>query len=326
MSFISNPSPTVEQDIQLDVGKDDDIVRTIDLTKRYGDFTALDHCSVNVPRGEIFGLLGPNGAGKSTLIRLMLGFLTPTEGRCEIDGCDPMVDGVALRRRVAYLPGDARLPQHMRGAGVMKFFADMHPFGDLNRSRHVADLLELDTKCRVGFMSTGMRQKLALSVVLGLRTPLLILDEPTANLDPTVRGAVLQLVMDARDEGRTVIFSSHVLSEIEETCDRVLFLRRGLLAHQLIIGDLFQRHRITAASHGQVISIPEALEDCVNVREVKHGVSTIVQIDTAGDLAPMLAWLDSLNLDKVRIEPLGLRTVYDSVHDGTVGDALGIES
>ena len=127
-----------------DVG--DDIVRTYDLTKRYGDFTALDHCNVAVPRNEIFGLLGPNGAGKSTLIRLMLGFLKPTHGRCELDGCDAMIDGVELRRRVAYLPGDARVPGHMRGAGVMKFFADMHPFGDLDRSRYVADLLELDTR------------------------------------------------------------------------------------------------------------------------------------------------------------------------------------
>ena len=183
--------------------------------------------------------------------------------------------------------------------------------------------MELDTKRRVGFMSTGMRQKLALSVVLGLRTPLLILDEPTANLDPTVRGAVLQQVMEARDDGRTVIFSSHVLSEIEETCDRVVFLRNGLLAHELTMGELFQRHRITATSNGSEIAIPAELKDQVEVREVKHGDTTILQIDTAGDLGPMLAWLDSLNLDKVRAEPLGLRTVYDSVHDGTIQDLAG---
>ena len=322
MSSLSNPSLPVVQDVSAEPALDD-IVRTIDLTKRYGDFTALDHCNVSVRRGEIFGLLGPNGAGKSTLIRLMLGFVKPTDGRCEIDGCDPMVDGVALRRRVGYLPGDARLPRHMRGSGVIKFFADMHPHGDLQRSREIADLMELDTKRRVGFMSTGMRQKLALSVVLGLRTPLLILDEPTANLDPTVRGAVLQQVMEARDDGRTVIFSSHVLSEIEETCDRVVFLRNGLLAHELTMGELFQRHRITATSNGSEIAIPAELKDQVEVREVKHGDTTILQIDTAGDLGPMLAWLDSLNLDKVRAEPLGLRTVYDSVHDGTIQDLAG---
>ena len=319
MSQISQTTETPKSEITDEVSADggDDIVRTYDLTKRYGDFTALDHCNVAVPRNEIFGLLGPNGAGKSTLIRLMLGFLKPTHGRCELDGFDAMVDGVALRRRVSYLPGDARLPTHMRGSGVIKFFADMHPFGNLNRSREVADLLELDTSRRVGFMSTGMRQKLALSVVFGLTTPLLILDEPTANLDPTVRGAVLQLVLDAQDEGRTVIFSSHVLSEIEDTCDQVVFLRQGLLAHQLRMRDLFQRHRITADSNGSKIEVPAELRDRVEVREIKHGGSTILQIDTAGDLGPMLTWINSLQLEKVRCEPLGLRTVYDSVHDGT---------
>jgi ABC-2 type transport system ATP-binding protein len=317
LSQISDLSRPTEPVAATDSVTVDNIVRTTDLTKRYGDFTALDHCSVSVPRGEIFGLLGPNGAGKSTLIRLLLGFLKPTHGRSEVDDCDPMVDGVALRRRIAYLPGDARLPRHMRGAGVLKFFADIHPCGDLDRSRQVADVLELDTKTRVGFMSTGMRQKLALSVVLGLRTPLLILDEPTANLDPTVRGAVLQLVLDARDEGRTVIFSSHVLSEIEDTCDRVMFLRRGLLVRQLVIDDLFQRHRITAGYDGQAIEVPDPLRENVEVRELKHGTHRILQIDTAGDLAPMLSWIASLKLQRVRVEPLGLRTVYNSVHGGT---------
>ncbi len=316
--MIPIPSPsTTGQDDACGVSLRDDIVRTIDLTKRYGDFTALDHCNVTVSRGEIFGLLGPNGAGKSTLIRLMLGFLKPSGGRCEIDGCDPMIDGVALRKRIAYLPGDARLPRHMRGSGVIRFFADMHPLGSLDRSLLVADLLELDTKRRVGFMSTGMRQKLALSVVLGLTTPLLILDEPTANLDPTVRAAVLTLVLKAREEGRTIIFSSHVLSEIEDTCDRVVFLRRGLLAHSLTISELFQRHRITAASNGRKVQVPLDLQEQVTVRETTQGRATVLQIDTAGDLAPLLAWLDSLNLQKVRAEPLGLRSVYDAVHTGT---------
>ena len=297
----------------------DHIVQTHELTKRFGDFTALDHCSIDVVRGEIFGLLGPNGAGKSTLIRLLLGFLAPTAGHSLIDGCDPTVDGVGLRRRVAYLPGDARLPRHMRGSGVLKFFADIHPFGDLDQSRRVAELLELDTTRRVGFMSTGMRQKLALSVVFGVNTPLLILDEPTANLDPTVRGEVLNLVLAARDQGRTVIFSSHVLSEIEDTCDRVVFLRRGLLAHSLTMHDLFQRHRITAALVGPEIDesqIPEALRDRIEIRQIRQGKTHSLQIDTSGDLSPLLGWLDSLNLTRVRAEPLGLRTIYNSVHSG----------
>jgi ABC-2 type transport system ATP-binding protein len=298
-------------------GADENIVQIEKLTKRYGDFTALDDCRLAVRRGEVFGLLGPNGAGKTTLIRLMLGFLQPTSGRCLVDGFDPHVDGVGLRERVAYLPGDARLPRHMRGGGVLKFFAEMHPAGDLERSLEVADRLELQTRRRVGFMSTGMRQKLALSVVLGLATPLLILDEPTANLDPTIRAAVLDLVLSARDQGRTVIFSSHVLSEIEDTCDRVAFLRHGKLAHELTMNDLFQRHRITARQPAELVHVPEQFKDSVTLDTVQQGRSGHLQIDTAGDLAPLLAWVDSLNLQQIRIEPLGLRAVYDSVHSGS---------
>jgi ABC-2 type transport system ATP-binding protein len=296
----------------------DEIVQIQRLTKTFGEFTALADCCLGVGRGEVFGLLGPNGAGKTTLIRLMLGFLRPTSGRCLVDGFDPIVNGVGLRERVAYLPGDARLPRHMRGGGVLKFFAEMHPAGDLDRSLEVADKLELQTRRRVGFMSTGMRQKLALSVVLGLSTPLLILDEPTANLDPTIRATVLDLVLGARDAGRTVIFSSHVLSEIEDACDRVAFLRLGKLAHELAMNDLFQRHRITARQPDVTVRLPDKFKDYVQIEQIHHGRSEYLQIDTAGDLAPLLAWIDSLNLQQIRIEPLGLRAVYDSVHSGNV--------
>jgi ABC-2 type transport system ATP-binding protein len=294
---------------------DEDIVRTRGLTKRYGDFTALSDCSMSVRRGEVFGLLGPNGAGKTTLIRLLLGFLRPTDGDCQIDHFDPVVDGVGLRKRVAYLPGDARLPRHMRGSAVLRFFADMHPCGDLSRSQRIAQQLELDTTRRVAMMSTGMRQKLALSVVLGLSTPLLILDEPTSNLDPTIRSSVLQLVTEAREAGRTVLFSSHVLGEIESSCDRVAFLRRGRLVHELVLSELFQRHRITALRTESSIEVPPQWRERIQIND--DDSQHLLRIDTAGDLAPLLPWLDSLSLKQIRIEPLGLRAVYDSVHSGS---------
>ena len=293
------------------------VVETWGLSKRYGYFDALSDCSVRVTRGEIFGLLGPNGAGKTTLIRLLLGLLRPTKGRCEVDGISPQRDGVGLRERVSYLPGDARLPRHMRGSGVIRFFAQVHPYGDLDRSLQFADRFELDTRRHVAFMSTGMRQKLALAVVLGPRTPLLVLDEPTANLDPTIRASVLDCVRDARDEGRTVMLSSHVMNEIEETCDRVAFLRHGELAHELVMSELFQRHRVSADTPKKPITIPNDLNSKIKIRQPTSRFSRI-ELDTAGDLAPLLAWLDSLQLKRVRVEPLGLRAVYDSVHEESI--------
>ncbi|SMP42498.1 ABC-2 type transport system ATP-binding protein [Neorhodopirellula lusitana] len=300
------------------------IVQTDNLSKRYGSFEALTRCNIDVRRNEIFGLLGPNGAGKSTLIRLLLGYLRVTSGSCQVAGFDPVTDSVAVRRNVAYLPGDARLPRHMRGDGVLKFFSQMHPLGDLARSLDVAERLELDLSRRVAFMSTGMRQKLALAVVFGPRTPLLILDEPTANLDPTVRNEVLNLVLSQRNEGRTVMFSSHVLSEIEQTCDRVAFLRKGELVKRLTMQELFQRHRLTALLDQTSLAtasekppeaplgkVPDAIAESIEGIHVEGGH---VQIDTAGDLGPALPWLASLPLHQVRIEPLGLHAVYQSVH------------
>jgi len=330
------------------------LVQVQRLTKRYGEFFALSECSLEVERGTVFGLLGPNGAGKTTLIRSLLGFLKPTSGRSQVCGQDPQVDGVELRKHVAYLPGDARLPRHMRGSGVLRFFSEMHPSGNLERSREIAERLELNQKRHVAFMSTGMRQKLALAVVLSLDTPLLILDEPTANLDPTIRAIVLDLVLEARKAGRTVMFSSHVLSEIEQTCDRVAFLRHGKLVLELNMGDLHQRHRIWGASTDASIPSPENIAGAdlgqsampksvgtplntysrdankTSVNIIKDHTETSeaetlhhYRIDIAGDLATWLPWIDQLSLKRMRIEPLGLRAVYDSVH---FGDCVSMES
>jgi ABC-2 type transport system ATP-binding protein len=299
-------------------------VRTERLGKRYGSFEALVDLTLRVERGEVFGLLGPNGAGKTTLLRTLLGFLHRTSGTAAVMGIDPAIDSVAVRRQVSYLPGDARLPRHMRGRAVLRFFADIQPAGDLENCLAIADRLELDLRRYVGFMSTGMRQKLAIAAVVGSRAPLLILDEPTANLDPTVRSRVLEMVSEAKREGRTVIFSSHVLSEIEEVCDRVALLRAGRLAHQQSLHTLKARHRIVArcnpsmalsqrnaAAANAEIAIPPSGSDSV-VRTRVDGDS--VTIETAGDLAPLLPWLGSLGLQEMRVEAYGLRAVYDSVH------------
>jgi ABC-2 type transport system ATP-binding protein len=290
-------------------------VLTVALGKRYGDFEALADLDLVIPRGEVFGLLGPNGAGKTTLIRTLLGFIHRTSGQAEVMGIDPAVDSVAVRRQVSYLPGDARLPRHLRGYSVLKFFAEIQPEGDLERSLAVADRLELDLRRLVSFMSTGMRQKLAIAAVVGSRAPLLILDEPTANLDPTVRSRVLEMVMSARNDGRTVIFSSHVLSEIEEVCDSVVLLRKGRLAHHQSLSDLKARHRIVATGKldADAAVAPQSIAAMVPKIDC-DAQKNRVTIETSGDLAPVLPWLASLGLSEIRVEAFGLRAVYDAVH------------
>ena len=251
------------------------LVETRSLTKSYRDVTALDDCTLGVERGEVFGLLGPNGAGKTTLLRLLMGFLKPTSGKATIDGLDSYRESVRVHRAVSYLPGEARLFRRMRGKHVLKFFAGIRQSGNLNGALDLANRLELDTSRRVAMMSTGMRQKLALAATMSVDVPLMILDEPTANLDPTVRGTVLELVNEARSDGRTVIFSSHVLSEVEEVCDRVGILREGQLVHMQVMHELRKQHRILARVVGELPDVPESLHGQLRIEKTSDGRVTI---------------------------------------------------
>jgi ABC-2 type transport system ATP-binding protein len=287
------------------------LVVTESLTKRYRQLAALEECSLVVERGEVFGLLGPNGAGKTTLIRLLMGFLRPTSGRAAIDGFDCCRQSLQVRERTSYLPGEPRLFRGMRGSEVLDFFAGIRPGRNVQAYRRLADRLDLDLSRRVAFMSTGMRQKLALAVTLAADTPLMILDEPTSNLDPTVRAEVISIVQEARSEGRTVLFSSHVLSEVEEACDRVAILRAGRIVHLQPMAELRRRHRVHATFRGP----PGASWDHYS------GRCTLVQRgerqatwETDGELADLLGWLAGLPLDDVRVEQAGLRSVYERFH------------
>ncbi len=167
------------------------------LTKCYQDVTALSGCSLQIQPGEVFGLLGPNGAGKTTLLRLLMGFLRPTSGSAHIEGLDCYTQSVEVHRRVTYLPGDVRLFRHMRARQLLQFFCRVRKANNLPQAIEVAEHLDLDLDRRVSNMSTGMRQKLALAATLSATTPLVILDEPTANLDPNVRSCVAEMVRQA---------------------------------------------------------------------------------------------------------------------------------
>ena len=287
------------------------IVRTSALTKRYGSFAALDGCSLEVREGEVFGLLGPNGAGKTTLLRLLLGYVAPTSGTATVAGFDAARRSLDVRARTAYLPGEARLFRRMDGHAVLDFFADLRPECRRTEAAGVADRLGLDCSRQVARMSTGMRQKLALAVVLATDVPLVILDEPTANLDPTARSVVLDLVREARAAGRTVIFSSHVLSEVEETCGRVAILRAGRVVHEQSIESLLRGHRIHARLHGPFPGVPAEFAGRLTARPGEEGC---VVMETDEPLAPLLGWLATLPLAEIRVEPVGLQAVYDRFH------------
>ena len=295
-------------------------VITQSLTKRYGSFTALNDCDLTIDQGEVFGLLGPNGAGKSTLIRLLLGFLNPTKGSAVINGIDCRKQRVEVHRLTSYLPGDARLYRMMRARNVLKLFCEFRDDARFEKGEQLAERLELDLNRWVGLMSTGMRQKLAMTICLASEAPLLILDEPTANLDPTVRGRILDLIVEAKLAGRTVLFSSHVLSEIEDVCDRVGILRRGELVHLAPMKEIRMQHRIRAHLCGELPDIPADLQNTIAVKQTADSV----QIETPGELSRVLKWLADAPLADVHVHPIGLRAIYDQFHDDYRDETNGV--
>lgn len=293
-------------------------IETRDLTKTYGSLHAVEGCNLQVREGEIFGLLGPNGSGKTTLLRMLMGFLRPTRGVARIDGLDCYHQSVKVHERLTYLPAEVRLFPNMRGRDVLRFFAQMHPEGDYERSLAIAERLELDLSRMVAFCSTGMKQKIALVATLAARTKLIILDEPTSALDPTIRREVQALLREARQQGQTVVFSSHVLSETEATSDRVCILRKGKLVHLEAVASIRREHRIRAALTGPLPPVPPDLAEEIDVQ--MQG-DREVTIQTAGELSTLFGWLATLPLERVRIEPISLQVVYDRYHGTQQADS-----
>ncbi len=199
------------------------------LTRRYGSRTGVEGVSLRIDAGSLFGFLGPNGSGKTTTIRVLLGFLRPTEGRASLFGRDCWQAGRQIRQDVGYLPGDLRLYPSWTGQQYLKLFGQIRRRDIAAAGGDLADRFSLDMAVPVRKMSRGMRQKLGLLLALAHEPQLLILDEPTASLDPLMQEQLLQLLRALAEKGHTVFFSSHTLSEVERLCDRVAIVREGRL-------------------------------------------------------------------------------------------------
>lgn len=286
-------------------------VETDQLSKRFGSFSALKNCSLQIGQGTIFGLLGPNGAGKSTLIRLLMGFMTPTSGRALINDLDCHQQSLAVRNITSYLPGDARLDRQYRGKKLLQLFTALRPDGNMQHALEIADFLELDISRKVGAMSTGMRQKLAVTITLANDAPLIIMDEPTANLDPTVRQQILGLLRRKREEGKTILFSSHILEEVESISDTVGFLRHGELVTTADLTTLRSQHRLTGCLPQPLPAIPDSL---TNHLQLLEQTGERVTLEIKGHLLESLEWLKESHLSDIVIEPTRLRSLYEQIH------------
>jgi len=278
------------------------------LTKDYGAFRALDGLNLQVRPGEIVGMLGPNGSGKSTALRLFLGFLKPTAGRSTIAGYESWKQSVEVRKRISYLPSELRLYETMTGRRLIRFL------GDLRRERHdqeadrLAKQLDVPLDKPLTQLSSGMKRKVALIATLLPNVPLIVLDEPTSALDPTMRGQLLEQLTLAKQRGQAVLFSSHVLSEVEQVCDRVAILRQGKLVHEQLMSDLRE---------GRYVRAQFAAAPSVDPNGAPLGAANgKVELEYRGPLPALLSWLSQHSPTDVRIEPLGLGPLYARIHEG----------
>jgi ABC-2 type transport system ATP-binding protein len=285
------------------------LLRTEKLTKNYGAFRALDALNLDIRAGEVFGLLGPNGSGKSTALRLLLGFLRPTSGTATIGGHDCWHDSLAARRFVSYLPGELRLYENMTGLQLVRFLSKLREPLDQTAMQQMAQAFDIDVSRPIAHLSSGMKRKVALLAVLLPPTPLVILDEPTNTLDPIMRDQLLHRLRQARERGQTVLFSSHVLSEVEKVCDRVGILQRGRLVHLQPMAELREARRIRATFAAPLETVP----DLHGLRHYERQQQNVT-FEYTGPLAPLLEWLGRNAVLDLDIQPVGLSAIYHRYH------------
>jgi ABC-2 type transport system ATP-binding protein len=216
----------------------DEPLRIEGLVKRYGKFEAVRGIDLTVRAGEVFGFVGPNGAGKSTTIRCILDLLRPSAGRISLFGQDPRVDGARLRERVAYVPGELRLPERMTGRQFLRSVGRLRHGFDRQRVEALADRFKLELDRNIRHLSSGNRRKVSVLSAFLSDADLLILDEPTGGLDPLMQHEFLELVRERRAAGATVFLSSHILSEVQSVADRLAVLRSGKIVTQGTVNEV----------------------------------------------------------------------------------------
>lgn len=214
------------------------IIQTNNLTKKFGKITVLDHVNLDVNEGEVYGFIGPNGAGKSTTIRLLLGMIKATEGRATIFGKDAWNDAVDIHKRIAYVPGDVNLWPNLTGGEVIDLFMKLRGAVNKNRREEMMEKFKLDPSKKCRTYSKGNRQKVALVAAFASDADLYILDEPTSGLDPLMERVFQECVRDAKNDGKSILLSSHILSEVEKLCDRVGIIRQGKMIETGTLSEL----------------------------------------------------------------------------------------
>jgi ABC-2 type transport system ATP-binding protein len=287
----------------------DAAIRVTGLVKHFGAIEAVRGIDLEVRPGEVFGFVGPNGAGKSTTIRCLLDLIRPTSGSIEVLGRVPRRDGVEIRRRIGYVPGELRLPERMTSRQLVTSVGRLRGGLDLAWVDSIAARLQIDLDRPTRDLSSGNRRKVAVLLAFAPRPELLILDEPTSGLDPLMQHEFLTLVAEARDSGATVFLSSHVLSEVQRAADRVAVLRTGRIVAQGTVDELRGRARqrievwfAEDLADAEILAIPGLQDAALEGRRLAATLS--------GPIDPVVAALARHRLASLVVEEPNLEDAF----------------
>ncbi|UOE95327.1 ABC transporter ATP-binding protein [Alkalihalobacillus sp. LMS39] len=290
------------------------VVKTTNLTKKFGAFTALQSVNLEVNRGEVFGFIGPNGAGKSTTIRILLGIIKATTGEAMVFGQDVWKDAVDIHKRIAYVPGDVNLWPNLTGGEVIDLFIALRGNGEKKRREEFIEKFNLDPSKKCRTYSKGNRQKVALVSAFASDADLYILDEPTSGLDPLMEKVFQECVMDAKREGKSVLLSSHILSEVEKLCDRVGIIRQGEIIESGTLQELRHLTRINlfVETRKPMINLAK-LQGIHELEQRENGWSFQVDND---DLDAVIKYVSEFGVQRLESTPPKLEDLFMRHYEG----------
>ena len=283
------------------------IIELQGVKKKFSKFQALSDVTFSVHQGEVIGFIGPNGAGKSTTIRTLLGIINRDEGKAEIFGKDVWRDSVEIHKRISYVPGDVALWGNLTGGEIIDLFMKLHGAGDQMKRNDLINRFELDPKKKAKSYSKGNRQKVALIAALAVESDLYIFDEPTSGLDPLMEAVFQDEIEKLKQAGKSILLSSHILSEVERLADRVIIIRKGEIVET---GTLQELRHLTRS----VLTL-ETKQDLSLIRDL-DGVHDFTQHDTnLAEFSIESSYMNAILTEAVQLEVIRLEMVPPSLED-----------
>lgn len=295
------------------------ILNVSNLTKKFGKFTALDGIDLEVNKGEVNGFIGPNGAGKTTTIRVILGILKVTQGKATVFGKDAWKDAVEIHKNLAYVPGEVNLWPNLTGGEVIDLFVKLRGSNNVSRREELIERFDLDPSKKCRTYSKGNRQKVSLIAAFASDADLYLLDEPTSGLDPLMEKVFQEYVMEAKEQGKSILLSSHILSEVEKLCDKVSIIRQGKIIESGSLEEL--RHLTRTRIELETKDSVDSLNKVKGVHDLEKNDKTIYfQVDTE-ELANVMRHVSQFDIVKLESAPPTLEDLFMKHYKGDGGEA-----